>query len=78
MAGEGYMGLDKALCQQQPQLQLQPGALFPAGVINTKAHGYTVVEGCFFGASYISMAISMIGIELMEKVEGHPPFPSRR
>jgi hypothetical protein len=25
-----------------------------------------------------SMAISMIGIELMEKVEGHPPCPSRR
>jgi hypothetical protein len=46
--------------------------------MNTKAHGYTVVEGGFFGAGYISMAISMIGIELMEKVEGHPPFPSHR
>jgi hypothetical protein len=46
--------------------------------MDTKAHGYTVVEGSFFGAGYTSMAISMIGIELMEKVEGHPPCPSRR
>jgi hypothetical protein len=63
MAGGGYMGLDEALCQPQPQLPLQPGALLPAGVMDTTAQGYAAAQGGFFGAGCTGMVMSMMGME---------------
>ncbi|RCV42604.1 hypothetical protein SEVIR_9G228300v4 [Setaria viridis] len=63
MAGGGYVGLDEALCQQQPQPPLQPGALLPPGVMDTAAQGYAVAQGGFFGAGCTGMVMSMMGME---------------
>jgi hypothetical protein len=67
MAGGGYVGLDEALCQQQQQPP-QPGALLPAGVMETAAQGCffgkdAAAQGGFFGAGCTGMVMSMMGME---------------
>ncbi|CAD6212829.1 unnamed protein product [Miscanthus lutarioriparius] len=63
----GYVGLDEALCQQQPP---QPGALLPASMMETAAQGCyfgkdTVAKagGGFFGTGCSGMMMSMMGME---------------
>ncbi|RLN42386.1 uncharacterized protein C2845_PM01G40640 [Panicum miliaceum] len=69
MAGGGYyVGLDEALCQQQQQPPPQPGALLPAGVMETAAQGCffgkdAAAQGGFFGAGCTGMVMSMMGME---------------
>ena len=69
MAGGGYVGLEEALCQQQQQQQPpQPGALLPAGVMETAAQGCffgkdTAAQGGFFGTGCTGMVMSMMGME---------------
>ncbi|KAG0549262.1 hypothetical protein BDA96_01G240200 [Sorghum bicolor] len=73
-AGGGYVGLDEALCQQQHQPQPQPGALLPAGMMETAAQGCyfgngkdtaaaAQAAGGFFGAGCGGMMMSMMGME---------------
>lgn len=67
-AGGGYVGLDEALCQQQ---QPQPGALPPAGMMDTAAQGCyfgkdtaaAQAGGGFFGTGCCGMMMSMMGME---------------
>ncbi|XP_039827760.1 uncharacterized protein LOC120689535 isoform X2 [Panicum virgatum] len=67
MAGGGYVGLEEALCQQQ-QPPPQPGALLPAGVMETAAQGCffgkdAAAQGGFFGTGCTGMGTSMMGME---------------
>ncbi|RLN19941.1 uncharacterized protein C2845_PM02G12210 [Panicum miliaceum] len=67
MAGGAYVGLDEALCQQQQQPP-QPGALLPAGVMETAAQGCffgkdAAAQRGFFGAGCTGMVMSMMGME---------------
>ncbi|KAG2548596.1 uncharacterized protein LOC120650832 isoform X1 [Panicum virgatum] len=70
MAGGGYVGLEEALCQQQqPPPPPQPGALLPAGVMESAAQGCffgkdAAAQGGFFGAAGCTgMVMSMMGME---------------
>ncbi|KAF8672721.1 hypothetical protein HU200_049418 [Digitaria exilis] len=70
--GGGYVGLEEVLCQQQPPPQ--PGALLPAGVMESTVQGclftkdtaaVAVQGGGFFGTAggCTGMVMSMMGME---------------